>query len=66
MKARTQAIITLKTLIVTVPDELLGELEGLSNAVLRERCAGLRPGRVTNELAACKHAPVDRPPLAAP
>jgi transposase len=56
VKARTQAIITLKTLIVTAPDELRGELEGLSKAVLRERCAGLRPGGVTNELAACKHA----------
>ncbi len=56
VKARSQAIITLKTLIVTAPDDLRGELEGLSKALLRERCAGLRPGRVINETAACKHA----------
>ncbi len=56
VKARSQAIITLKTLIVTAPDDLRGELEGLSKALLRERCAGLRPGRVVNHTAACKHA----------
>ena len=56
VKSRTQAIITLKTLIVTAPDDLRGELEGLTKTVLRDRCATLRPGRVTNELAACKHA----------
>jgi transposase len=43
VKARSQAIITLKALIVTAPDELRGELQPLSKAKLRERCAGLRP-----------------------
>lgn len=56
VKARTQAIVTLKTLIVTAPDELRAELDGLSKAALRDRCAALRPGKVSNPLAAAKHA----------
>lgn len=56
VKARTQAIITLKALVVTCPDELRHELQPLSKATLRERCAGLRPGAVTSTLAAAKHA----------
>jgi transposase len=56
VKARTQAIVTLKTLIVTAPDELRAELDGLSKAALRDRCAALRPGNVANPLAAAKHA----------
>jgi transposase len=56
VKARTQAIVTLKTLIVTAPDELRAELDGLSKAALRDRCAALRPGKVASPLAAAKHA----------
>jgi transposase len=56
VKARTQAIITLKALVVTCPDELRHELQPLSKAALRERCAGLRPGVVATPLAAAKHA----------
>jgi transposase len=56
VKARTTAIITLKALIVTAPDELRHELQPLSKAVLRDRCAGLRPGPLTSPLAAAKHA----------
>lgn len=56
VKARSQAIITLKALIVTAPEELRGELQPLSKAKLRERCAGLRPGRLESPLAAAKHA----------
>lgn len=56
VKARTQAIVTLKTLIVTAPDELRSELDGLSKAALRDRCAALRPGKVVSTLAAAKHA----------
>lgn len=56
VKARTQAIITLKTLVVTAPDELRQELQPLSKARLRDRCAGLRPGKVSTPLAAAKHA----------
>jgi transposase len=56
VKARTAAIITLKTLIVTAPDDLRAELQPLSKAALRDRCAGLRPGPVTTPSAATKHA----------
>lgn len=43
VKARTQAMVTLKALIVTVPDELRQQLQGLPKMTLIERCAGLRP-----------------------
>jgi transposase len=56
VKARTQAIITLKALVVTCPDELRHELQPLSKAALRDRCAGLRPGAMGTPLAAAKHA----------
>ena len=56
VKARTSTIITLKALIVTAPDELRQELQPLSKAKLRERCAGLRPGPVTTPMAATKHS----------
>src|SRR3954453_8746078 len=56
VKARTQAIITLKALVVTAPDDLRHELQPLSKAVLRDRCAALRAGSMTTPLAAAKHA----------
>jgi transposase len=56
VKARTQAMVTLKTLVITAPPELREQLEGLSRSVLIARCAGLRPGPVTTPLAATKHA----------
>ncbi len=56
IKARTSTIITLKALIVTAPDELRQELQPLTKAKRRERCAGLRPGPVTTPLAATKHS----------
>jgi transposase len=56
VKARTSAIITLKALVVTAPDELRHELQPLSKARLRDRCAGLRPGEMSTPLAAAKHA----------
>ena len=56
VKARTQAIVTLKTLVVTAPPELREQLEGLAKMALIERCAGLRPGPMTTPLAAAKHA----------
>ncbi len=56
VKSRTQAVITLKTLIVTAPDELRQELQPLTKAKLRDRCAALRPGKVDTPLAAAKHA----------
>jgi transposase len=56
VKARTSAIIALKALIVTAPDELRSELQPLTKAVLRDRGAGLRPGAVTTPLAAAKRS----------
>jgi transposase len=56
VKARTQAMVTLKTLVVTAPSELREQLEGLSKMALIERCAGLRPGMMTTPLAATKQA----------
>ena len=54
-KARTSAIITLKAVIVTVPAELREQLADLSDRILLERCAGLRPGAVTSTTASAKH-----------
>jgi len=56
VKARTQAILTLKALVVTCPDDQRHELQPLSKSALRDRCAALRPGAVTTPLAAAKHA----------
>jgi transposase len=56
VKARTQAIVTLKTLVITAPPELREQLEGLPRIALIDRCAGLRPGPMPNPLAAAKHA----------
>jgi transposase len=55
VKARTQAMITLKTLVITAPPELREQLDGLPKMTLIERCAGLRPGQMTTPLAATKH-----------
>jgi len=55
VKARTQAMVTLKTLVITAPPELRERLDGLSRMALVERCAGLRPGPMTSPLAAAKH-----------
>jgi transposase len=56
VKARTQAIVTFKTLLVTAPPELREQLEGLPRAAPIDRCAGLRPGPVSSPMAAAKHA----------
>ncbi len=56
VRARSQALITLKTLLVTAPAELREELAGLADTALLPRCAGLRPGAVTTPQAAAKHA----------
>jgi transposase len=56
VKSRTQAMVTLKALIVTVPDELREQLQGLPKMTLIDRCAGLRPGTVTSVLASAKRS----------
>lgn len=55
VKARTSAMISLKQVIVNAPDTLRQELQPLSKMALINRCAGLRPGRVTTVAAATKH-----------
>ena len=46
VKARSSAIITLKTLIVNAPGELREVLEPLTDRKLIDRCAALQSGRV--------------------
>ncbi len=55
-KARTAAIVTLKALIVTCPDELRAQLDGLTDKILISRCAALRPGAVSSPTASAKHS----------
>ena len=55
-KAKTSAVITLKALIVTAPAELREQFSGLSDKILIEKCAGLRPGAVSSPTASTKHS----------
>jgi transposase len=55
-KGRTSAIITLKALLVTAPAELREQLSGLTDKVLIQRCATLRPGAVTTPTGSVKHS----------
>jgi transposase len=55
VKARTSAMITLKSVMVTAPAELREALQPLTKMTLIDRCAGLRPGPVTSVAAATKH-----------
>ena len=54
VKARSAAIITLKTLIVNAPDALRETLEPLTDRQLIDRCCTLRPGDVINPTASMK------------
>ncbi len=56
VKARSQAMISLKHLIVTAPAELREDLRNLTRMALIRRCAGLRPGAVTDPRSAVKYA----------
>ncbi|WP_353454399.1 IS110 family transposase [Mycobacterium intracellulare] len=47
VKARTAAMISLKTVIVNAPDELREQLQPLSKMALIRRCTGLRPAEVS-------------------
>jgi len=55
VKARTSAMITLKQLVVNAPAELREQLEPLADKALLDRCAGLRPGAITDTTASAKH-----------
>ena len=56
VKARSAAIIALKTLIVNAPGELREALQPLTDRKLIDRCAGLRSGPLGDTTATTKHA----------
>ena len=56
VKARSAAIITLKTLIANAPDALRETLEPLTDRQLIDRCAALRPGDIIDPTASVQHA----------
>ena len=56
VKAKSAAIIALKTLLVNAPSELREALEPLTDRVLLARCARLQPGPLVTPTASVKHA----------
>jgi transposase len=56
VKAKSAAIITLKTLIVNAPSDLREALEPLTDRKLIDRCARLLPGAIVDTIASTKHA----------
>ena len=56
IKARSAAMITLKTLLVNAPGTIRETLEPLTDRVLIDRCAALRPGDIIDPRASVKHA----------
>ena len=55
VKARTQALITLKCIIVNAPAVLREQLSQLTDKKLIDRCASLRPGTIDSTTASAKH-----------
>lgn len=55
VKARTSAVISLKSVLINAVPELREQLQPLSRTALINRCAGLEPGLVTTVDAATKH-----------
>lgn len=56
VKSRTQAMVSLKALVVNALPELREQLDPLPDKSLIDRCAALRPGAISSPLAAAKHA----------
>ena len=56
VKARSAAIITLKTLIVNAPGELREAIEPLTDRKLIDRCAALEPGELVDPHSSVQHA----------
>jgi len=56
VKARTQAILHIKNLIVTAPDELRERLEGLTNRQLIKACASMRRSARRDSLSTTRQA----------
>jgi transposase len=55
VKARTQALITLKCILVNAPAELREQFSHLTDKKLIDRCAALRPGTIDSTTASAKH-----------
>ncbi|MGH2883186.1 MAG: transposase, partial [Solirubrobacteraceae bacterium] len=55
VKARTQALITLKCIVVNAPAELREQLAPLSDKALLNRCAAFRRGPIDSTTASAKH-----------
>ena len=55
-KGRTTALVTLKALIVTTTADLREQLDGLTDKILINLCANLRPGAVASTTASAKHS----------
>ena len=55
VKARTQAMNQMQAIIVTAPAALRETLSELTEVELVDRCARLRPGKLTTPTAAAKH-----------
>ena len=57
LQSRTQAMVALKTLLITAPSDLREQLETIhGKKALIKRCAGLRPGSIASPSASAKHA----------
>src|SRR5215213_1325696 len=54
VKSRTQAMVTLKTIIINAPAALRESLEGLTKMALIRHLAALRPGAMTSPIASTK------------
>ena len=55
IKARTQAINQMKSLVITAPAEIREKLDGLNTNALAARCRNFRPGRLDSPTAAAKY-----------
>lgn len=56
VKARSSAIIALKTLVVNAPGDLRESLEPLTDGKLIERCAAFRPGDIVDPASSLRHS----------
>ncbi len=54
-RARTSAIVILKTMVVNAPPALRKQLDSLGDEALIDKCASLRPGWVTEAISSTKH-----------
>lgn len=55
VKSRTQALISLKCVVVNAPAELREQISALTDKALIDRCAGFRPGPIDSTTASAKH-----------